>query len=220
MMSVRLSLFSGPLFFALWFLGAQVLYFASGGGPNGDPAPSASAFPEAVLSNQSGINSGATLLVLAAVSLLWFAVGLRERMGSRSGLDLVSVLAMSGVSVLLILQAGLSVGSLQLADHAPATAWNLRELSGTLGFESFITSLLGGVALAVVVLTDRPGVSRWFWWFTVLFAAILTVGGLLEGLGITPAGRFSILFGLWVFVAGLALQTDQKRHSLPITTRP
>jgi len=210
MMSVRLSLFGGPLFFALWFVGAQVLYFASGGGPNGEPAPSASAYPEAVLSNQSGVNGGATLLVLAAVSLLLFAVGLRERTGSKSGLGLFPVLAMSGVSVLLILQAGLVVGSLQLADQAPAAAWNLRELSGSLGFESFITSLLGGFALAGVILTTGSGFSRWFWWFTVVFTVILTVGGLLEGLGITPAGRFSILFGLWAFVAGFALQTDQK----------
>lgn len=80
-MSVRFSLFAGPVFFGLWFVGAQVLYFAAGGGPNGEPAPSASAYPEAVLSNQTAVNGGATLLVLAAISLLWFAIGVKERIG-------------------------------------------------------------------------------------------------------------------------------------------
>lgn len=103
-----------------------------------------------------------------------------------------------------------SFGSLQFADQAPESAWNLRELSGVLGFESFITSLLGGFAVAAVVLTARSSLSTWFRWFTVVFTVILTVGGLLEGLGVTPAGRFSILFGLWAFVAGFTLQADPK----------
>ena len=199
------------MFFTLWFVGAQVLYFAAGGGPNGEPAPSASAYGEAVLSNQSAVNGGATLLVLAAVSLLWFAVGLKERIGSKNGLGLLPVLAFSGVAVLLLFEAGLAVGSLQLAETSPETAWNLRELSGVLGFESFMTSLLAGCAIAVVVLIARSSLSVWFWWFTGVFTVILTVGGLAEGLGITPAGRFSILFGLWAFVAGFALQSDPKK---------
>ena len=206
-MSTRAALFGGPVFFVVWFVGAQVLFFASGGGIEGEPVPSAAEFPSAVLSNQAAVNGGATLLVLAAISLIWFVVGLKARTGSRHKLDLFPVLTIGAVAVLLLLQAGLSVGSLQLADQAPETAWNLRELSGTLGFESFMTALLGGVAITAVAATDRSGIPRWFWWFTAVFAVILTVGGLLEGLGVTPAGRFSILFGLWAFVAGFALQT-------------
>lgn len=168
-----------------------------------------------MLSNQSGIHGGSTLLVLAAVSLIFFAVGLRERTGSKSELGLFPVLAMSAVAVLLILQAGLMVGSLQLAGHSPETAWHLQELSGTLGFESFITPLLGGVALAVLVAIGRLSFSRWFWWFTFAFTVILTVGGLVEGFGITTAGRFSILFGVWAFVAGFALQSAQEHNPQP-----
>ena len=169
--------------------------------------PSADQYPAAVLSNQSGVHVGATLLVLAAVGLIWFAGGLRARIGSRHQLDVVPVIAISGVVILLILQAGLTVASLDFAEQAPDTSWNLHKLSGALGFESFMTSLLGGMALAALVVTaDRSSVSTWFWWFTVAFAAILTVGGLLEGVGATPDGRFSILFGLWAFVAAFALQ--------------
>lgn len=200
----------GPASFVLWFLGAQVLYFAAGGGPNGQPSPSAGEYANAVLSNQVGLQGGATLLVLAAISLLWFAVGLRERTGPNTTLSthsLFPVLAMSGVTVLLILQAGLSIASLQLADQAPEAAWNLRELSGALGYESFMTSLLGGIALATLLLGDWSSISRWFRLLTLASALILTVGGLLEGLGVTPPGRFSILFGVWVLVAGVALQT-------------
>lgn len=207
MARTRIALLGGPIFFALWFVAAQILFFASGGGVNGEAMPNAAEYPEAVRSNQSGINGGSTLLVLAAVSLLWFAVGLRERSGSRYKLDLMPVLAIACVVVLLILQAGLSVGSLQLADQAPETSWHLRELSGVFGFESFMTALLGGAALyGLVVVADRSALPRWFWWFTVVLATLLTVGGLLEGLGATPAGRFSILFGLWALVAGLGLQ--------------
>lgn len=67
----------------------------------------------------------------------------------------------------------------------------------------------------MVVVTARSSLSVWFWWFTVVFTVILTVGGMVEGLGITPAGRFSILFGLWAFVAGFALQADPKKPAHP-----
>ena len=206
MSRTRIALLGGPVFFALWFLGAQVLWFASGGVVNDESAPNAAEYPEAVLSNQAGVNSGSTLLVLAAISLLWFAVGLRNRIRSHDTLDLFPVLAIGGVVVLLILQAGLTVGSMQIAEQAPETSWHIHELSGILGFESFTTSLLGGFALTALAINARPAFSRGFWWFTVLLAGILTVGGLLEGFGVTPAGRFSILFGLWAFTAGFVLQ--------------
>jgi hypothetical protein len=205
-MSTRTALFGGPVFFVLWFLGAQVLFFASGGGVNGESVPNADEYSEAVLSNQSGINSGSTLLVLAAVSLLWFAVGLRTRTKPDDTLGLFPVLAMGGVAVLLILQAGFVMGSLQIAEQAPQTSWHLHELSGILGFESYITSLLGGFALTALGANSRSVISKGFWWLTVVFAGILTLGGLLEGLGATTTGRFAILFGLWAFIAGFVLQ--------------
>ena len=208
----RIALLGGPVFFALWFVGAQVLFFASGGGVNGESVPNAAEYPEAVLSNQPAVNSGSTLLVLAATSLLWFTVGLRNRIRSRDTLDLFPVLAITGVAVLLILQAGLTIGSMQIAAQAPELSWQIRELSGILGFESYITSLLGGFTLTAVAVNARSAVSRGFWWFTVVLAGILTLGGLLEGLGVTPAGRFSILFGLWALIAGFALQ---KGHAEP-----
>lgn len=206
----RLALLGGPAFLVLWFLGAQVLFFASGGGVNGESEPTAAEYPEAILSNQLGVNGGSTLLVLSAVCLLWFAVGLRNRTRSREQLDLLPSLAIAGVGVLLILQAGLTVGSLRLAELSPEISWSLYELTGTLGFESFTTALLGGVAVAAVGATNRPMFPGWFWWFTLVFAVVLTAGGLLEGLAVTPAGRFSILFGLWVATAGFTLLAGRR----------
>jgi hypothetical protein len=89
---------------------------------NDESAPNATEYPAAVLSNQAGVNSGSTLLVLAAISLLWFAVGLRNRVRSHDTLDLFPVLAIGGVVILLILQAGLTVGSMQIAEQAPETS--------------------------------------------------------------------------------------------------
>lgn len=182
------------------------MFFASGGGVNGESLPNAAEYPEAILSNQLGINSGSTLLVLAAITVLWFAVGLRSRIPSSDGLAMFPVLAIGFVAGLLILQAGLAVGSSVIADHSPETAWSFYELSGTLGFESFVATLLGGAAISTVAATGRSSLSRWFWWLTTLFAVLLTVGGLLEGFGVTTAGRFAIFFGIWAFVAGFALQ--------------
>ena len=205
----RIALMGGAVFFVLWFMGAQILFFASGGGVNGETVPNVEQYPAAVLSNQFGVHLGATMLVLAAVALIWFAAALRGRVGSRHQLDLIPALAIGGVVILLLLQAGLMVASLNLAAEDPGTAWQIKELSGPLGFESFATSLLGATVLtAVVALSDRSTVSSWFWWFTVVFAVLLTFGGLLEGLGIAPAGRFAILFGLWAFVTSFALQSE------------
>ncbi len=69
MSRTRIALLGGPVFFVSWFVGAQVLWFASGGVANDESAPNAAEYPEAVLSNQSGVNSGSTLRVLAAISL-------------------------------------------------------------------------------------------------------------------------------------------------------
>ena len=101
------------------------------------------------------------------------------------------------------------VASLNLAAEDPEMAWQIKKLSDSLGFESFATSLLGATVLtAVVALADRSRLSTWFWWFTVTFAVLLAFGGLLEGFGVVPDGRFAILFGLWAFVAAFALQSD------------
>ncbi len=101
------------------------------------------------------------------------------------------------------------VASFNLAAEDPGMAWQLKELSEPLGFESFATPLLGATVLtAVVALADRSRLSTWFWWFTVAFAIFLAFGGLLEGFGVIPAGRFAILFGLWAFVAAFALQSQ------------
>ncbi len=202
---MRAALLAGPAFFALWFLGAQTHYFASGGGPNGVPSPSAEAYPTAVLSNHTAASAGATMLTLAAISLLFFGVGLRTRFGSKGGLGLFPALAIASVAMLLIIESGLWAASLRLAEIAPDLAWPLLKVAGSIGFESPLTALLGGAALSVLVITGRSVVARWMWWFTAVLAVLLVVFGLLEGLGVTPSGRVSILFGLWAFVAGFGL---------------
>ncbi len=68
-----MALMGGAAFFVLWFIGAQILWLASGGDVSTEIGPNADQYPAAVLSNQSGIHLGTTLLVLAAVSLIWFA---------------------------------------------------------------------------------------------------------------------------------------------------
>ncbi len=138
MSPTRIALLGGPVFFALWFVGAQVLYFASGGGVNGATVPNATEYPEAVLSNQSGVNSGSTLLVLAAISLLWFAVGLRNRIRSHDTLDLFPVLAIGGVVLLLILQAG-SPFSSGFGSSSPGSSSKKATPSHRLGGPAHIT---------------------------------------------------------------------------------
>jgi hypothetical protein len=86
-------------------------------------------------------------------------------------------------------EAGLVVASVEIAREAPEISWSLYQLSTTLGFESFLTALLGAVvAMAVVATASRDSISKYLWWFTVLVAATLAIGGLLEGLGATPSG--------------------------------
>ncbi|MFB3099529.1 MAG: hypothetical protein ACE1ZX_05800, partial [Acidimicrobiia bacterium] len=55
-------------------------------------------------------------------------------------------------------------------------------------FESFITTALGAVTVTAVLATlSRDTVSKWFWWFTVVVGVVLTVTGILEGLGDSPS---------------------------------
>ncbi len=195
----------------LWFVGAQILYFARGGTTDGGPLPGPSEYPEVALSNRSGIHTGATLLVVAAAALLWFAAGLRHRLRSEGGVGLVAALAAAGVAMLLILEAALVVASVDIAQETPGISWAVYQLSGAVGFESFITTVLGAVTVTAVIATlGRDTVSKWFWWFTVVVGVVLTATGILEALGIFPNGRFAIFFGLWAFVAGFALFADSE----------
>jgi hypothetical protein len=205
----RIALLGGPVFFMLWFVGAQILYFARGGTTDGGPLPGPSEYPEVALSNRSGIHTGATLLVVAAAALLWFAAGLRHRLRSKGGVGLVAALAAAGVAMLLILEAALVVASVDIAEETPGISWAVYQLSVAVGFESFITTVLGAVTVTAVIATlSRDVVSKWFWWFTAVVGVVLTTTGILEALGIFPNGRFAIFFGLWAFVAGFALFAD------------
>ncbi len=205
----RIALLGGPVFFILWFVGAQIPYFARGGTTDGGPLPGPSEYPEVALSNQSGIHTGATLLVMAAAALLWFASSLKDRIRSEGGVGLVAALGAAGVAMLLILEAALVVASVDIAGETPGISWAIYQLSGAVGFESFITTVLGAVTVTAVIATlSRDTVSKWFWWFTVVVGVVLTVTGFLEALGIFPDGRFAIFFGLWAFVAGFVLFAD------------
>ncbi len=71
----RVALLGGPAFFVPWFIGGTLLWSATGG----EPQAGRSEFPEVLLANQSGALAGATLLMLAGASILWFAAGIRDR---------------------------------------------------------------------------------------------------------------------------------------------
>lgn len=119
------------------------------------------------------------------------------------------VVAITGVVILLITQAGLMIGSVHLAEQAPEVSWSLYQLSGTLGFESFISTMLGAAAVSgVVFAADRSILPTWLWWTTIAFGSVLVVGGLLEGFDVTPDGRFAIFFAIWTFIAGFTEPTD------------
>jgi hypothetical protein len=201
----RIALLGGPLFFILWFVGANLVWSATGGDIEADRSD----FAEVVLSNQSSAYAGGALLVFAAASLLWFAAGLRGRIRSGHGVDLVTALGTAGIAMLLVLQGGLVFETVAIIEEAPDLSWTIYQLSSAVGYESFMTPLLGAVALSgVLVAIERSAMRRWFWWLTALNAAALTVGGTLEGLGVLPNGRFAIFFGLWAFIAGFALSAD------------
>jgi hypothetical protein len=111
--------------------------------------------------------------------------------------------------MLLVLQGGLVIETVAIIEEAPDLSWTIYQLSSAVGYESFMTPLLGAVALSgVMVATQRSTMRRWFWWLTAVIAAALTVGGSLEGLGVVPNGRFAIFFGLWAFITGFALSAD------------
>ena len=202
----RIALLAGPVFFALWFTAGSTLFFAVGGDTAESPLPGPAEFPEVVLANESGMYLGATLLVLAGIALLWFGVGAKDRVGSGHGLDLVVVVAAAALSTLLFVEAGLVVGTAVLAAETPELSWAVNQLASTVGYENFISTLLGAaVTGGVIVATTRNRIGAWLWWLTVMVASVLTVAGILEGLGALPSGRFSILFGLWALIAGIGL---------------
>ena len=108
--------------------------------------------------------------------------------------------------MLLILQGGLVVETASVVEEAPDLGWTVYQLSHAVSYESFMTSLLGAVTLiGALVAIERGAMRRWFWWLTAVIGAALTVGGILEGLGVLPTRRFAIFFGLWAFIAGFAL---------------
>ena len=105
-----------------------------------------------------------------------------------------------------------------IVEEAPELSWSIYQLSNAVGYESFMTPLLGAVTLSgTLVAIQRGAMRRWFWWLTALIAAALTVGGMLEGLGVVPNGRFAVFFGLWAFIAGVALSVEPTAEE---TTRP
>jgi hypothetical protein len=120
--------------------------------------------------------------------------------------------------MLLVLQGGLVFETLAIIEEAPDLSWTIYQLSSAVGYESFMTPLLGAVVLSgVLVAIERSAMRRWFWWLTAVIAAALTVGGTLEGLGVVPSGRFAIFFAIWAFIAGFALSADPTTNE---TDRP
>jgi hypothetical protein len=212
MSRTRIALLGGPLFFFVWFTGATFVWSAVGGESPADR----SEFAEVVLSNQSSAYAGGTLIVFAAAMLLWFAAGLRERIRPLHGVGLVAVLGTAGVAMLLLLQGGLVIEAVAIAEEAPDLSWTIYQLSSAVGYESFMTPLLGAVVLSGVLVAAQRGTLRtWFWWLTAVVAVVLAVGGTLEGLDVVPNGRFAILYGLWALIAGIALSATPAPKKTP-----
>jgi hypothetical protein len=208
----QVALLAGPAFFIVWFIGATFAWSATGG----ESQAARSEFSEVLLSNESSAYAGATLLVLAGALLLWFAAGIRDRIRSGHGVGLVSALGTAAVATLLIIQGGLVIEAVSVAEEAPDISWTVYELSGALGYESFMTALIGGTTLiGFITAANKRLIPSWFLWLSVVVAAVLIAGGTIEGLGITPDGRFAIFFGLWVFVAGVTLSINAPKEELP-----
>ena len=203
---MRVALAAGVGFFVVWFIAGQILFFATGGDIDESPLPGPAEYASVAIENESGLMLGSALLVVAAGLLLFFAGGLKARVGSSDDVLPAAVGGLVGVGMLLVLQAGLLVSSSLVAAEAPETAWVLYQQSTVLGFESFIVTLLGAVTTgAVAMVASRHTVPSWYWWTTVGMAVLLAVTGLLEGTGVIPNGRFSIIFGLWVLISGATL---------------
>lgn len=208
---VRTALLGGVAFAVLWFVGASLLFYAAGGTNDSGPVAAAADYPDAVLSHAFNVRLGATLLVAAAVALLWFASALRIRVRAVGGIGLMPLLGAAGVAAAVVAQAGLVVASIAVAEQRPDAAWVVYQMSEAVGFESFVATVFAGVAVTGVVLTaERSTMSGWFWWVTAAIGVALLVGGVLDGLGVIPGGRFSILFSLWIFIAGFALQAGTR----------
>jgi hypothetical protein len=123
----------------------------------------------------------------------------------------VVVVATAAISVLLFIEAGLVTASVELVGEAPEITWVVHQLSGAVGFETFLGTLVGAVAVTgVLAAADKSTLPRWFWWFTLAIGVILAVTGVLEGVNVIPPGRFAIFFGLWAAIAGLSLLTSPK----------
>ena len=211
---MRLALAAGVGFFIVWFIAGQILFFATGGGIDESPLPGPVEYASVAIDNESSLMLGSTLLVVAAGLLLFFAGGLKARIGSPEDVLPAAVGGLVGVGMLLVLQAGLLVSSSLVAEEAPETAWVLYQQSTVLGFESFIVTLLGAVTAGVVAMvSSRRTVPPWYWWTTVGLAALLAVTGILEGTGVLPNGRFSIIFGLWVLISGATLASTRATHT-------
>lgn len=202
----RIALAAGVGFFIVWFVAGQILFFATGGSIDEGPLPGPTEYAAVAVENESNLMLGSTLLVVAAGLLLLFAGGLKARIGSSEDVLPAAVGGLVGVSLLLVVQAGLLAGSALVAAETPETAWVLYQQSTVLGFESFIVTLLGAVTVVVVsVVASTNTVPSWYWWTTLGVAGLLSVSGILEGTGVIPNGRFSIIFGLWVLLSGVTL---------------
>lgn len=210
----RVALGAGVGFFIVWFVAGQILFFATGGSIDESPLPGPTEYALVAIENESSLMLGSALLVIAAGLLLFFAGGLKGRIGSHDDVLPAAVGGLVSVGMLLVLQAGLLVTSSLVAEEAPETAWVLYQQSTVLGFESFIVTLLGAVtAGAVAMVASRHTVPPWYWWITAGIAVVLTVAGLLEGTGVIPNGRFSIIFGLWVLTSGATLAATGRPHA-------
>ena len=199
----RAALLGGPAFLVVWFSGANIEYFALGGG---DPLTRTEAdFVTVAVANAAEFRLAATMLVVAAGLLLFFGSALLSDVETSHGLARAASAGSVAIAVLLALQAALIFTSVELAAEA-AQAFLVYRLSGAVGFESFPVSLLAAVTLfAASIALGKPSIPPWLWWTTIAMATVLAVGGILEGLGIVPDGRFAIFFGLWATITGLTL---------------
>jgi len=200
------GLLGGPAFFVAWFTAAQTLYFGRGGEVQATRAD----YGSVAASHASEIRIAATMLVVAAGPLLLFGSALRSQMHAAALPGRVASGCVIVIALLLVVQGSLAYASLEIASEDPADGWLAIQLSDRLGFESFAVSLVAAMALlAAARALGKEQMTSWLWWTTNAAAVVLGVGGLLEGSGVVPAGRFAILFALWAAVAGSALALRQ-----------
>jgi hypothetical protein len=190
----RLAPLAGLLFLAMMIAGLAL----SGEGP--DPDEGAAAAVDHWRGDDAKLVTGAILVALAGVPLVWFAGALRSALrGAEGGTGRLSAVAFAGAAILAVGLATVAGLQFALADAADDLAPDQVHTLSALAY-SFFLPLPVGLALlllATAVVVLRTGVlPKWVGWVALAIGLV----------AMTPAGFFAFLAsGLWVLAVAVLL---------------